>query len=127
MLRELQGHTRWVAGVVFTADGNVLCSASADQTHALARRRKVLEDIARLEALTDDEIDLSDIPEVTVETGWVRNPFYDPVTQGVTIRLKAPDVAMARALSRRKGMPCQTYIKQLLHGALERELAELER
>ncbi len=87
---------------------------------------KVREDIARLHAMKDDEIDLSDIPEVTGETGWVRNPFCGPVTKGVTIRLTAPDVAVARALSRRKGMPCQTYIKQLLHGALERELAELE-
>jgi predicted DNA binding CopG/RHH family protein len=94
------------------------------------RRRpaaKVLEDIARLESMKDDEIDLSDVPEVTAETGWAPNPFYHPVTQAVTIRLNAPDVAMARALSRRKGMPYQTYIGQLLHGALEREIAELER
>ena len=88
---------------------------------------KMLEDIARLGSMKDDEIDLGDIPEVTAETGWVRNPLYRPATQTLTIRLNAPDVAMARALSRRKGMTYETYINQLLHGALERELAELER
>ena len=99
----------------------------------IVRRRpaaQVSEDLARLKALKDDEIDLSDIPEVTVETGWVRNPFYDPGTgaaRGATIRLNAPDAAMARKLSRRKKMPYQIYVQQLLHGALERELAELER
>jgi predicted DNA binding CopG/RHH family protein len=52
--------------------------------------------------------------------GGVRGLFYRPVTRPVTIRLSAPDVAMARRLSKTKAMPYQTYIKMLLHEALER-------
>ena len=44
-----------------------------------------------------------------------------PLTQPVTIRLDKPDVAMAKHLSQAKGMPYQTYIRALLHEALERE------
>jgi predicted DNA binding CopG/RHH family protein len=79
------------------------------------------EDLKRLAAMPDDEIDLSDIPDLGNRTDWVRNPLYRPVTQPITIRLNAPDVAMARQLSKVKGMPYQTYIKKLLHEALERE------
>ncbi len=56
-------------------------------------------------------------------SGGVRGLFYRPVTQPITIRLSAPDVAMARQLSQAKGMPYQTYIKMLLHEALERAAA----
>jgi predicted DNA binding CopG/RHH family protein len=79
------------------------------------------EALKRLAAMPDDEIDLSDIPDLGNRTDWVRNPLYRPVTQPITIRLNAPDVAMARQLSKVKGMPYQTYIKKLLHEALGRE------
>ena len=85
------------------------------------------EEIAALESLPDDQIDTSDIPEVTATTGWVRNPLYRPVTRSITIRLNAPDIAVAQALSKSKGLPYQTYIKQLLHSALERELSAARR
>jgi predicted DNA binding CopG/RHH family protein len=85
--------------------------------------KKQLNEIAALAALPDDQIDTSDIPEITSRTGWFRNPLYRPVTQPVTIRLNAPDIAVARVLSKSKGMAYQTYIKQLLHRALERELS----
>jgi predicted DNA binding CopG/RHH family protein len=39
----------------------------------------------------------------------------------VTIRLNASDVDARRRLSKIKGMPYQTYIKGLLHEALQRE------
>ena len=79
------------------------------------------DDLRRLAAMPDDQIDLSDIPDQGDRTDWVRNPLYRPVTRPITIRLNAPDVAMARRLSKLKGMPYQTYIKKLLHEALERE------
>ena len=79
------------------------------------------EDLKRLAAMPDDQIDTSDIPEITDFTGGVRRSLYRPVTRPITIRLNAPDVAMAQALSKAKGMPYQTYIKILLHEALERE------
>ena len=83
--------------------------------------REERDDLRRLAAMPDEKIDVSDIPELGSRTDWVRNPLYRPVTRPITIRLNAPDVAMAQRLSRIKGMPYQTYIKKLLHEALERE------
>jgi uncharacterized protein (DUF4415 family) len=37
--------------------------------------------------MSDDDIDTSDIPEVTDWTGWVRGKFYRPVKKQVTLRL----------------------------------------
>lgn len=89
------------------------------------RKRKLskaeLEGLKRLAAMPDDQIDTSDIPEMTNFAGAIRGRFYRPVTQSVTIRLNAPDIEAARQLSKVKGMPYQTYIRGLLHEALLRE------
>jgi hypothetical protein len=77
--------------------------------------------LKQLAALPDDQIDTTDIPESSGLTGGIRGRFYRPITQSVTIRLNAPDVEAARQLSKLKGLPYQTYIKQLLHEALVRE------
>jgi hypothetical protein len=39
----------------------------------------------------------------------------------VTMRLPLPDLKAAQDLAHHKGLPYQTYIKMLLHEALERE------
>jgi predicted DNA binding CopG/RHH family protein len=39
----------------------------------------------------------------------------------VTMRLPVPDLVAAQDLAEHKGLPYQTYIKMLLHEALERE------
>jgi len=70
----------------------------------------------------DAPIDTSDIPELGNTTGWVRGLMYRPVLQPISIRLPAPDIAAAQKLARKKGIPYQTYIKTLLHDALEREI-----
>jgi predicted DNA binding CopG/RHH family protein len=88
----------------------------------LTKQQRV--EIAALVAMPSAAIDTSDIAEVTTLQGWMRNPLYRPVTRPVTIRLNAPDIATAQALSKTRGMPYQTYIKMLLHDALERELAK---
>ena len=44
-----------------------------------------------------------------------------PKSQSVTIRIPTKDMEAARRLAERKGLPYQTYIKMLLHQALERE------
>jgi predicted DNA binding CopG/RHH family protein len=85
--------------------------------------KKQRDEIAALAALPDDRIDTTDIPEIAAKAGWIQNPLYRPVTRSITIRMNAPDIAVAQALSKSKGMPYQTYIKQLLHTALERELS----
>jgi predicted DNA binding CopG/RHH family protein len=68
----------------------------------------------------DDRIDTSDIPEVTDWTGAVRGLFARPATRHISIRLSAADLPTANRPAA-KGLPYQTYIKSLLHEALERE------
>jgi len=56
------------------------------------------DEIVALEAMTDDDIDLSDIPEITDEQ-WsraVRGKLYRPVKQQVTLRLDADVIAWFR-------------------------------
>jgi uncharacterized protein (DUF4415 family) len=50
-------------------------------------------EIAVLEAMSDEDIDFSDAPEITDWTGAVRGKFYRPEKQTVTIRLDADVVA----------------------------------
>jgi predicted DNA binding CopG/RHH family protein len=77
--------------------------------------------LAVLDAIRDADIDLSDIPEQANKPGWVRASMYKPLTRAISIRLPEPDIALAQDLAGRKGLPYQTYIKQLLHDALDRE------
>lgn len=98
-------------------------SVTLEQIAKRPLTKRQQEQIAALAALPDDRIDTTDIPEVSATSGWVRNPLYRPVTQSITIRLNAPDIAVARSLSKKKGLPYQTFIRQLLHEALEREVS----
>ena len=77
-------------------------------------------ELAALAAMPDREIDTSDISEIQSLSRGIRGMFFRPVTQPVTIRLSAPDLAVARHLAKDKGIPYQTYIKSLLHEALQR-------
>lgn len=45
-------------------------------------------------------------------------------TRNITIRLAVEDIDRARLLANRKGIGYQTYVKMLLHEALEREARE---
>jgi predicted DNA binding CopG/RHH family protein len=74
-----------------------------------------------LAARPDEQIDTSDIPEVTDWTGAVRGLFARPETRLISIRLSAADLVTANRLAAAKGLPYQTYIKSLLHQALETE------
>jgi predicted DNA binding CopG/RHH family protein len=76
----------------------------------------------QLASAVDEHIDTSDIPDLGKTKGWVRGLMYRPVLQPISIRLPAPDIATAQKLARKKGVPYQTYIKTLLHDALQREL-----
>jgi predicted DNA binding CopG/RHH family protein len=44
-----------------------------------------------------------------------------PPLKTVTMRLPEPDIEAAKDLAFRKGIPYQTYIKMLLHEAIEKE------
>jgi predicted DNA binding CopG/RHH family protein len=41
----------------------------------------------------------------------------------VTMRLPVSDIRAAQSLAERKGLPYQTYIKMLLHQAIQKELS----
>ncbi len=87
-------------------------------SHALtaAQRREV----ATLAALPDEKIDYSDIPPLT-EKFWenaVRNPFYRPVKQQLTVRLDADVIAWLR----RQGEGYQTRLNALLRRAMLKDL-----
>jgi len=76
-------------------------------------RRKHLRDIA---AMKDEDIDTSDIPELTVEqlrTG-VRGLFYRPIKRPVTIRLDADVIEWLK----QDGPGYQTKANRLLRTAM---------
>lgn len=50
---------------------------------------EIIAELDALAAMPDNTIDLSDMPEVTDFTGWVRGKFYRPMKKQVTLRLDA--------------------------------------
>ncbi|MFN0168649.1 MAG: BrnA antitoxin family protein [Bryobacteraceae bacterium] len=81
-----------------------------------ARKQK----LARLAARPDAEIDFSDIPPLK-DSFWknaIRNPFYRPVKQQLTVRLDADVVGWLR----QKGRGYQTRLNQVLREAMLEEI-----
>ena len=89
--------------------------------------------LERLAALPDNQIDTSDIPEAQSAEGWVRvhqhpeHPLHRPLSRLLSIRIAEPDIALAQRLAATKGLPYQTYLKSLLHEALEKERRIIDR
>lgn len=84
----------------------------ADSPMTPARKRK----LSQLAVRPDSEIDLSEIPPLK-ESFWknaVRNPFYRPVKQQVTVRLDADVVAWLRD----QGRGYQTRLNRVLRDAM---------
>jgi uncharacterized protein (DUF4415 family) len=80
----------------------------ADCALTPASKRK----LAKLAERPDSEIDFSDIPPLN-ESFWknaVRNPFYRPVKQQLTVRLDADVVAWLR----QQGRGYQTRLNRVL-------------
>jgi uncharacterized protein (DUF4415 family) len=72
--------------------------------------------VAALASMPDERIDYSDIPPLK-DRFWknaVRNPFYRPVKQQLTVRLDADVVAWLRE----QGKGYQTRINALLRAAM---------
>lgn len=82
-------------------------------------RRK---ELGKLDALPADQIDTSDIPELSDEqwTSAVRGRFYRPIKQQITARLDADVLAWLKA----GGQGYQTRMNAILRRAM---LAELNR
>ena len=76
-------------------------------------RKANTKDLKALAPKPDEEIDTSDIPEVTDFTGAVRGLFARPETRQISIRLSAADLLLANQLAAAKGLAYQTYIKSL--------------
>ncbi len=88
----------------------------ADSPMTPARKRK----LAQLAARPDAEIDFSDIPPLK-ESFWknaVRNPFYRPVKQQLTVRLDADVVAWLR----QQGRGYQTRLNGVLREAMLKDI-----
>ncbi len=84
----------------------------------LTERQKV--ELERLAALSDDQIDTSDIPEAD-EDFWSRaerNRFFRPVKQQLTLRLDADLVAWFKAQAP-AGKGYQTAINRVLREHVE--------
>lgn len=79
-----------------------------------------LAELKRLEAMSDDQIDTSDAPELSADQ-WneaVRGRFYRPVKQQVTARLDADVLAWLKA----GGQGYQTRMNAILRRAMLKEL-----
>jgi uncharacterized protein (DUF4415 family) len=90
----------------------------ADSPMTAVRKRKLV----RVAARRDSEMDLSEIPPLT-ESFWknaVRNPFYRPVKQQLTVRLDADVVVWLRG----QGKGYQTRLNRVLREAM---LADIKR
>jgi uncharacterized protein (DUF4415 family) len=91
---------------------------SLSNSRLTAERKRRLEKLSRK---SDNRIDASDIPELT-EKFWqsaVRNPFYRPVKQRLTLRLDADIIAWLR----RQGRGYQTRANALLREAMLGDLS----
>src|SRR5467141_380045 len=90
---------------------------SLSDSRLTAGRKRRLKNLSRR---PDNEINTSDIPELT-EKFWqnaVRNPFYRPLKQQITLRLDADIIAWLR----RQGKGYQTRANALLREAMLEDL-----
>ena len=71
---------------------------------------EMLEQARRLEAMKDDDIDLSDMPEVLDWSNAVRGKYYRPIKKPYSLRLDEDVVAWFKA----KGDGYQTRINAAL-------------
>ena len=77
--------------------------------------KKQTKEPAALAALRDEEIDLTDLPEVLDWSGAVVGKYYRPIKKSLTIRLDADVLAWLKA----QGRGYQTRINMLLRAAME--------
>ena len=82
-------------------------------SNQLSREQEAI--LSEFDALPDDQIDTSDIPEITDWSGAQRGLFYRPVKQQITLRLDADVIAWFKKHSEAEnGRGYQTRINQAL-------------
>ena len=78
------------------------------------------KEIAALRRLKDEDIDLSDIPEITDWSKGVVGKFYRPIKKPLTIRVDADVLAWLKS----QGKGYQTHINAVLKGYVEAQRGE---
>jgi uncharacterized protein (DUF4415 family) len=77
--------------------------------------KKQVRELAALKSMPDNDIDLTDAPEIQDWRNAVVGKFYRPIKTPVTIRVDADVLAWLK----RQGRGYQTRINQLLREAME--------
>jgi uncharacterized protein (DUF4415 family) len=84
---------------------------------------KQQRELQALKRMRDEDIDLSDIPEITDWSRAVVGRFYRPIKKPVTVRLDADVLAWLQS----QGQGYQTRINRLLRDAMEHKTAKKKR
>ena len=79
--------------------------------------KKANEELAALAAMPDEEVDTSDIPEITDWSKAVVGRFYRPVKEAVTIRLDADVLDWLK----QGGRGYQTRVNKILRAVMEQQ------
>jgi uncharacterized protein (DUF4415 family) len=89
-------------------------------TKPAAELKAQATDWAKLDAMSDAEIDYSDIPKLGDDffKQAARNPFYRPVKAATTVRLDTDILAWLRS----QGKGYQTRINQILRDAMLKDI-----
>ena len=87
--------------------------------------RGVSANLRSVAAIKDEDIDFSDIPELTAKDfeRAIENPYYRPVKKAVSARLDADVIAWLKS----KGDGYQTRMNQLLRKAMLQEVKSRHR
>ena len=80
---------------------------------------KAQQELLALDELADEDVNLSDIPEITDWSGAVRGKFYRPVKKQITLRIDADVIAWFKAQAP-QGRGYQTNINQALREHVQR-------
>ena len=78
-------------------------------------KRIIKSDLARIDRMTDDDIDYSDIPELDDEFFAKATQIWPPLKQQLTIRLDTDVLIWLKS----KGRGYQTRINRILRAAME--------
>jgi len=77
--------------------------------------KRQIKELAALKNMKDEDIDLSDIPEITDWSRAVVGKFYRPIKKSLTIRVDKDVLAWLKA----DGKGYQTRINRLLREAMQ--------
>ena len=75
---------------------------------------KAQQELLALDELADEDVNLSDIPEITDWSGAVRGKFYRPVKKQITLRIDADVIAWFEAQAPVRPLGYQTNMNQAL-------------